>query len=217
MTRALLATVALTLLAAVLSAQSEPSVELIFEDAARLYRDQRYGAAADTFANALQSETDVGRRAVLHYDAGTAAARAGLRKGDIVTSIGGTPVKTWLEFRDLIARQKPGTSVKLKILRDGKERTVAVPLKEDKSRHGPKSSHERANLWGPLSIVRLGFEEVIQHDAIVHPRLCGSLLVDLSGNVVGLNISRSGRFETLALSSRTVAAALSRLRTPRCP
>lgn len=142
----------------------------------------------------------------------TGAARAGLRKGDVVIAIDGKPVKTWLEFRDLVAQHAPGTDLVLRFLRAGKEREVRVPLKADPSRHGPKSGHERAKLWGPLSEVRLGFEQVIQHDSRLHPSRCGSLLVDLDGNVVGLNIARAGRFETLALTAEVVVAAVAKMR-----
>lgn len=53
-----------------------PSVGSVFGEAVELYRDQRYGAALEGFVEALEHETDRGRRAVLHFDAGTAAARA---------------------------------------------------------------------------------------------------------------------------------------------
>lgn len=56
--------------------QPVASVDTAFEDAARQYREQRYDAALDTFAAALEREPDAARRAVLHLNAGTAAARA---------------------------------------------------------------------------------------------------------------------------------------------
>ena len=62
--------------AACWSQQPEASVDTAFADASRLYREQRYGPALETFAAALEREDDAGRRAVLHLNAGTSAARA---------------------------------------------------------------------------------------------------------------------------------------------
>jgi hypothetical protein len=47
-----------------------------FDSALQLYRDQHYGEAAAAFADLARDEPDAGRAAVLHADAGTAAARA---------------------------------------------------------------------------------------------------------------------------------------------
>ncbi len=52
------------------------TTQTVFEDATRMYHERRYEAAADTFASALEHETDRARRAVLHANAGTASARA---------------------------------------------------------------------------------------------------------------------------------------------
>lgn len=45
-------------------------------DALQLYRDHHYAEAAAAFDSLARAETDAGRAAVLHVDAGTAAARA---------------------------------------------------------------------------------------------------------------------------------------------
>ena len=42
-------------------------------------------------------------------------------------------------------------------------------------------------------------------------RLGGGPVVDLDGNVVGINIARAGRVETLALPRETVLAAVERI------
>ena len=47
-----------------------------FERAVAAYRDRRYPAALESFAALAAEEPDPGRRAVLHANAGTAAARA---------------------------------------------------------------------------------------------------------------------------------------------
>ncbi len=59
-----------------------------------------------------------------------AAARAGLRPGDIVTRIGDTPVTTITSLSEALASDKPGQKVTVTYLRNGSERTAEVTLGE---------------------------------------------------------------------------------------
>jgi serine protease Do len=52
---------------------------------------------------------------------------------------------------------------------------------------------------GRLSEQRSGFPSALQHDLYLKPEQCGGPLVDLDGKVVGINIARSGRIESLAI------------------
>lgn len=60
---------------------------------------------------------------------GGAAKAAGIKKGDIVTKINGTPVTSGPEMVEQIARYKPGDKITLTYKRDDKENTVNVTLK----------------------------------------------------------------------------------------
>ncbi len=61
-----------------------------------------------------------GQRAVLaEPPAGTAAARAGLHGGDVVSAIDGTPVGSWQELRWRLIQSQGGASVALAAGRDG--------------------------------------------------------------------------------------------------
>ena len=62
--------------------------------------------------------------------AGSPASRAGLEDGDVIVSLDGKPTGPMQEFRNRIARSKPGTRVELGVLRDDKERTFDVTLEE---------------------------------------------------------------------------------------
>ena len=67
---------------------------------------------------------------VMSVDDGSAAKRAGLRAGDVIVEIDGRPVA---DTRDLIARTAstaPGTRVRMKIFRDGKEHTRTTIIEE---------------------------------------------------------------------------------------
>src|SRR5712692_4068984 len=58
----------------------------------------------------------------------TPAAKAGLRAGDAVLAVNNEPVKDARELSRRISSLQPGVSVKLTVIRDGKERTVEVSL-----------------------------------------------------------------------------------------
>jgi len=59
---------------------------------------------------------------------GTPAESAGLKRGDVIMSINEKLVGSLRDLRVLIAQTSPGSKVKLKVSRDGKERTVEAAL-----------------------------------------------------------------------------------------
>jgi serine protease Do len=58
------------------------------------------------------------------------AQRAGLQKGDIITEINGKPVNDSAQLRMNISLMEPGTTVAVKVLRDGTPRDFSVRLAE---------------------------------------------------------------------------------------
>ncbi len=56
------------------------------------------------------------------------AAKAGVKVGDVITEVNGTPIKDARALAQQIARTAPGSSTKLTILRDGKTQNVEVTL-----------------------------------------------------------------------------------------
>ena len=52
---------------------------------------------------------------------GSAAEKAGIKEGDIITKMGGRPVEDMGKFRNRVSLVAPGTEVTFTILRDGKE------------------------------------------------------------------------------------------------
>ncbi len=60
----------------------------------------------------------------------TAAARAGLRDGDIITAVNGQRLDGNVSLRQLLLQYQPGDTIELTILRDGQEQTVSVTLGE---------------------------------------------------------------------------------------
>ena len=60
---------------------------------------------------------------------GSAAEEANLEKGDVITKIDGKEVSKMSELQEQIAQHKPGDKVKLNYLRDKKEHSVEVTLR----------------------------------------------------------------------------------------
>jgi serine protease Do/serine protease DegQ len=61
---------------------------------------------------------------------GSAAAKAGIEAGDVITSVSGEAIRTNSELRNTIGMLKVGESVQIGLLREGKPRTVTAVLKE---------------------------------------------------------------------------------------
>jgi serine protease Do len=58
------------------------------------------------------------------------AKEAGVQRGDILLEVNGKPVSSSNQLRNSISMMQPGTSVKLKVLRNGSERVISVKLAE---------------------------------------------------------------------------------------
>ena len=95
---------------------------------------------------AEQLELPVDTKGVVITDIvdGTAADKAGLKRSDVVLSVNDHPISTVDEMRLLIARINPGESATLKIMRDGKPRSVEVKL--DKADDKPDELFDGVNV-----------------------------------------------------------------------
>jgi serine protease Do len=67
---------------------------------------------------------------VSKVESGSAASRAGIRQGDVILSVNGHSVSDSNELRNRIASVKPGTSVDIGLVRDGRNETVKATLEE---------------------------------------------------------------------------------------
>ncbi|MER3465922.1 MAG: hypothetical protein C4340_01605, partial [Armatimonadota bacterium] len=65
---------------------------------------------------------------VRNVEEGSAAAKAGIKPGDIITEIQGRRIRGEQDLRDAMLIHKPGTSVIIKYIRSGKVQTVSVQL-----------------------------------------------------------------------------------------
>jgi serine protease Do len=68
---------------------------------------------------------------VMDVASGSAAAEAGIRKGDFITKINGAPVRTGTQMIEKIAAMRPGDKVAITYQQNGAEKTATVALKGD--------------------------------------------------------------------------------------
>lgn len=66
----------------------------------------------------------------------SSAAEGGIRRGDIITAIDNTPTHTGAQLQELLARHRPGDSVEIAYLRDGKPSTATVTLRNSQGNTG---------------------------------------------------------------------------------
>lgn len=67
----------------------------------------------------------------------SAAAKAGIKAGDIITGLNGKAISSFAELRVKVGTSAPGEKVKLSLLRDGKPLTVEVTLEQGAAESAP--------------------------------------------------------------------------------
>ncbi|HJU41908.1 MAG TPA: DegQ family serine endoprotease [Vicinamibacterales bacterium] len=89
---------------------------------------------------------------VSKVEAGSAAEKAGIKQGDVILSYQGRSVVDTNTLRNEIAATKPGSAVKLEILRDGSKRQLTATLDESKAARGDNRDRdgegERSGKYG---------------------------------------------------------------------
>ncbi|HLG12923.1 MAG TPA: trypsin-like peptidase domain-containing protein [Blastocatellia bacterium] len=68
---------------------------------------------------------------VASAERGTPGARAGLRRNDLITAVDREAISSHVQFNRKIAGKVPGTSIKIQILRDGREFTLTAEIGEE--------------------------------------------------------------------------------------
>ena len=142
---------------------------------------------------------------------GLGAERAGIRAGDTLLSVNGEAMSSRNQVVDKLRGFREGQSVTVQ-LRRGEELIEAEVLLMPASAEGGTSASRTRRLSGATSRRVSGFEQVIEHDTVLQPWLCGGPLVDLEGRGLGINIARAGRVSTYALPSSLVLASLEKMK-----
>lgn len=139
-----------------------------------------------------------------------AGMKAGLKVKDVIIAVDGFKVLGREALRLALENSRPNDSVTLTVLRDGEEKVFKLKLT------GPLGVADRGTIQntmgGKLSGRRTGFPAILQTDMVVLPKDCGGPVVDLEGNVLGINIARAGRVETWVLPSENIRPLLDDLK-----
>jgi serine protease Do len=134
---------------------------------------------------------------------GSPAAKAGVRSGDVVTALNGTPLKDSRDLSRKVAALPPGSSVKLDILRNGESKTLTVTLGEmpnrkqanagnrETRRDSGSSPHIGLRLAPANEVAGSGGKGVVvtavdpEGSAAEHGFQSGDVIVDVGGRTVG--------------------------------
>jgi serine protease Do len=140
----------------------------------------------------------------------SAAEKAGLKVGDVVTLIAQTPIIDAETMVNTIQHHRPGDVVPIKFRRDGQVTEVQATLdKRPKDEFSRRDFQNR--LGSSLSDRRGGFPQILQTDMALRPMDCGGPVVDLDGRTIGINIARAGRVESYAIPAAAVRAMIADL------
>lgn len=150
----------------------------------------------------------------------TPADKANLMVGDTITKIDDVEIKDWPGLRRTLGQYDPNDEVTLTIQRGKEELKIKIILgnKEKYEReNSPFPQQDRSNMQNSMgsrpSQRRKGFPLAFQHDLGLSKTTCGGPVVNLDGQVIGINIARAGRVDSLALPVSTILPILESLKS----
>jgi serine protease Do len=161
-------------------------------------------------------EASGGGAKVIQVFPNSGAEKAGIQVNDLITSLAGRATLSREDVTDMLQSFHLGDRVKVRVKRGDKELDVTAVLGQ-RPVTPPSRTDNMNSLGGPLSKRSTGFPLVIQHDTVLKPIECGGPLVNLDGQVIGINIARAGRTESYALPAETVVALLDDLKGGKFP
>ena len=128
------------------------------------------------------------------------AAQAGAKAGDEILAVDGTPVTALDAVSPILSRKKVGERVTLKVKRKDKRLSYTITLGSRRQALGGNAPEDSNDLIsGGFSKRRDDFPMVLQHDTPSRYTLMGGPLLNLKGELIGMNIARVNRAENYAL------------------
>jgi membrane-associated protease RseP (regulator of RpoE activity) len=131
-------------------------------------------------------------------DAKSPAAAAGIKVGDKITSFNGAKVTSWNQLANEIKDVKPGSTVTVTVIRDGKAVTLHTTLANVKGRSGgylgiaPTTVFQPTSPLGAVRYAGSGFAQVITGSASALaqlPKAVPQLFAKDRGSTAGGNVS----------------------------
>jgi serine protease Do len=130
-----------------------PTVEALIRDGKVSHGYMGLGITDVTPENAKFFDSNDNRGAIVtQVEANSPAAKAGLKVGDLITSINGHEVSDASQLQVMVGQTHPGTTIKLAVNREGKNMEVPVTLEKmgarDKGEDQSASSETGKPRWG---------------------------------------------------------------------
>ena len=146
----------------------------------------------------------------------TPASKAGLKAEDQILKINDEVVKDIAGLRKSLEQFDAGDLITLSIVRNEKGRSVRLTLaNRDKVSSENMRSNQQNSMGTRLSGRRKNFPAAFQHDTTLQAIECGGPLVNLDGEIVGVNIARAGRVASLAIPADEVMKIVDKLGSGR--
>lgn len=141
---------------------------------------------------------------------GSAAARAGLRAGDVVTKVNDQSVDGIHQMGSFLQNLTPGDKVVLHFRRGNDESSVDVLLgaRPEFQQYSPQRMQQMKRMGGSVNDVAEGFPDVLQSDMQIDAIDAGSPVFDLEGRFVGVVIARASRIKTYIIPADKLAKQL---------
>ena len=151
---------------------------------------------------------------------GSPADKVGLLEGEVLTKIDSIELNKQSQLIDYLKKKKPNDKVKV-TLGTGKEtREVEIVLGEPQEPDTKASSldknrdrqlHNLSRRGGKISKRRSDFPRALRHDSIISPEHCGGPILNIDGEVMGINIARSGRCRSYAIMKKELLSVVDKI------
>ena len=138
---------------------------------------------------------------------GGSAKDAGILKGDKILAINGKDLSTSQDVVEEIGKYKADDVIDIKILRKDEElilKSKLSPRKVQISELRKETLEKLSMRGGTISKRNSAFPMVFTHDGVLQANQCGGPILNLKGQVIGLNIARVNRTATYAIPSEVV-------------
>ncbi len=126
------------------------------------------------------------------------AARAGIEPGDVLLSIGGTPVRSHEDLAGCVRGRLAGDRVPVRLVRAGRNVELVMPLR---ARSGSGFTYRPG-----------GYPTAFEHDLPLDAGECGGPVVGLDGKALGVTLARVGGSGCMAVPADVVRSLLPSLK-----
>ena len=146
---------------------------------------------------------------------GSAAAKAGLRAGDIILAVDKEDMTGLMEMKTLLQRLQPGSEIIVSFKRGNVRKKTKVELGSlSENPTIPRFPQKRMDIMERMgairSDIRTNFPSVVQSDMPIYPTDTGAPITDLDGKIAGIAIARGSRIKTYIIPTSTIKKLLTK-------